>query len=195
MTRRPILKNTPPVDPTRAAGGQKHVLERQRRKWVSFHVREHGQRTGRAGHLPARLRSVPVSESGFTPPEQEVVFLAASRANGCDYCTAAHSMIADMKSKVSKETLRAIRPGSEIPDARLAALYRLTTEMVRTHGLPSDRVVQEFLAAGFEERQLLYVVLALAVKTLSNFSNLAMATELDERFAAYRVAPAKAASA
>lgn len=67
--------------------------------------------------------------------------------------------------------------------------------MVRTHGLPSDRVVQEFLAAGFEERQLLYVVLALAVKTLSNFSNLAMATELDERFAAYRVAPAKAASA
>jgi alkylhydroperoxidase family enzyme len=48
--------------------------------------------------------------------------------------------------------------------------------------------VQSFLAAGYSERDLLYIVLAIAVKTLSNFSNHAFATELDEKFAAYKVA-------
>ncbi|WP_243744224.1 carboxymuconolactone decarboxylase family protein [Zeaxanthinibacter enoshimensis] len=31
------------------------------------------------------------SESGFSPAEQEVVFLTLSVDNGCNYCTAAHS--------------------------------------------------------------------------------------------------------
>jgi AhpD family alkylhydroperoxidase len=49
------------------------------------------------------------SESGLSPTEQEVVFLAASQVNGCDYCTAAHSMIAYKKSGVPAEALAAIR--------------------------------------------------------------------------------------
>lgn len=38
-------------------------------------------------------------QSGFTPAEQEVVFLTLSIDNGCGYCTAAHSFIADNMSK------------------------------------------------------------------------------------------------
>ena len=38
--------------------------------------------------------------SGFTPAEQEVVLLAVSRENGCTYCVAAHSFIADRISGV-----------------------------------------------------------------------------------------------
>lgn len=59
--------------------------------------------------------------------------------------------------------------------------------MVRTQGRPSATTVQAFLDAGFEEKQMLYIVLALAVKTLSNLTNHALATEVDERFAAWRV--------
>ena len=43
------------------------------------------------------------NESGLKPAEQEVVFLAVSQVNGCTYCTAAHSMIADKKSGVSAD--------------------------------------------------------------------------------------------
>jgi len=60
--------------------------------------------------------------------------------------------------------------------------------MVKTQGKPSPAVVKAFIEAGFQERDLLYIVLAVAVKTLSNFSNHAFATEVDERFAAYKVA-------
>lgn len=42
-------------------------------------------------------------DSGFTSAEQEVVLLAISRFNGCTYCMAAHSMIAEKMSKVPAE--------------------------------------------------------------------------------------------
>jgi AhpD family alkylhydroperoxidase len=37
--------------------------------------------------------------SGFTPVEQEVIFLSISYENGCEYCMAAHSFLADVQSK------------------------------------------------------------------------------------------------
>jgi hypothetical protein len=43
------------------------------------------------------------------------------------------------------------------------------------------------LDAGYKETDLMYIVLAIAVKTLSNFSNHLFATTVDERFAAYKV--------
>jgi uncharacterized peroxidase-related enzyme len=123
--------------------------------------------------------------SGFQPAEQEVVFLAISQTNGCDYCSAAHSMMADKVSGVPPEVLAAIRKHAPIPDQRLAALYAMASELVSSHGRPQAATIQAFLSAGFSEHQALYIILAAGVKTLSNFSNHAFATPLDERFAAY----------
>ena len=122
------------------------------------------------------------SDLGF-----EVVFLAVSQVNGCHYCTAAHSMIADMVSGVPKDVLAAIRARQPIPDARLGALHALATDLVQHQGRPGADTVEKFLAAGFSERQMLYVVLAIAVKTLSNYTNHAFDTEVDVRFAKYAV--------
>lgn len=96
-------------------------------------------------------------------------------------------MIADKMSGVPADVLQAIRAQTPIPDAKLATLYATTTAMVKSHGLPSAETVASFLAAGYKETDLLYIVLAIAVKTLSNFSNHIMATQVDERFAAYKV--------
>ena len=43
------------------------------------------------------------ASSGFTPTEQEVVFLVISRFNECTYCMAAHSFVADQMSGVPTE--------------------------------------------------------------------------------------------
>ena len=122
-------------------------------------------------------------DSGFTPAEQEVVFLTISRGNGCDYCMGAHSMIADKMSKVPLQVTDAIREGRKIPDPKLAALSAFTETMFRTRGLPSSADVKAFLAAGYEERHVLAIILALGVKTLSNYSNHLFHTPLDEAFA------------
>lgn len=80
-------------------------------------------------------------------------------------------------------------PGGQIhaPLFRAAALFALTQEMVRSHRQPCPRIVGAFHAAGYEERHLLYMVLAIAVKTLSYYTKHAFATQVDERFAAYKV--------
>lgn len=120
--------------------------------------------------------------SGFSPAEQEVILLAVSRENGCTYCVAAHSFIADKMSGVPAEVTDAIRDGRPIPDARLAVLHDFTRTMVLRRGLPSKADVSEFLAAGYSERQILEIVLAIAVKTLSNYANHLFHTPLDAMF-------------
>lgn len=122
-------------------------------------------------------------ESGFTPAEQEVVFLTISRTNGCEYCVAAHSLIADQMSKVPASVTEAIRDARPVPDVKLGALSAFTETLVTTRGLPSRAQVAAFLAAGYQERQVLEIILAIAVKTLSNYSNHLFHTPLDAMFA------------
>jgi len=99
------------------------------------------------------------------------VLLVISRTNGCDYCMAAHSMIAEKESKVPGNVLAAIRGNRPIRDAKLAALATFVEAMVESRGLPLASEARAFLAAGYSERQILEIVLAIAVKTLSDYSN------------------------
>ena len=99
-------------------------------------------------------------------------------------------MMADKQSGVPAQVLAAIREGKPIPDARLAALSALTTAMVTTQGRPPADVLKASFAPGFEDRHVLDIVLALAVKTLSNYSNHAFATPVDAVFAPYAVSKA-----
>lgn len=122
------------------------------------------------------------TRSGFTPAEQEVVFLAISRENGCTYCVAAHSFIADKMSGVPTVVTDAIRDGARIPDAKLAALHDFARLMVRQRGLPKQADVNAFLAAGYSEKYVLEIVLAIAVKTLSNYANHVFHTPVDAMF-------------
>lgn len=110
-------------------------------------------------------------ESGFSPAEQEVVFLTISRENGCQYCMAAHSFLADTMSKVPIPVTDAIRDRKPIPDDKLSALSEFVRTMVAGRGTPTRNEVESFLAAGYSERHILEIILAIAVKTLSNYSN------------------------
>lgn len=121
------------------------------------------------------------SESGLTAAEQETVFLTVSRENGCSYCVTAHSTIADM-TKVPTEITDALRNGTTLPDPKLDALATFTLAMLVTRGLPSRAQVEAFLGAGYTEQHVLYVILALAVKTISNYSNHLFHTPVDTAF-------------
>jgi uncharacterized peroxidase-related enzyme len=122
-------------------------------------------------------------ECGFSPVEQEVIFLAISRENGCDYCMAAHSFVADAMSKVPVAVTDAIREGRPIVDPKLAALATFTAKMVAARGRPTDDDVRAFLAAGYTEKNILGVILAIGVKTFSNYTNHIFHTPVDEVFA------------
>lgn len=120
--------------------------------------------------------------TALSPVEQEVVMLTISRENGCTYCVSVHSWLADNFAKVPTEITDAIRERREIPDSRLEALSRFTQHMLESRGLPSAGAVEAFRAAGFEDRHVLDVVHGLGLKTLSNYANHLMHTELDGAF-------------
>jgi AraC-like DNA-binding protein len=107
--------------------------------------------------------------------------------------------LASWRIGLAQGLLRAERPlehvATEVGYGRPSALTRafvrrvaLTTEMVKTQGRPSPAVLDTFFSAGFAERDVLYIVLAIAVKTLSNYSNHAFATAVDDVIAGYKVA-------
>lgn len=97
---------------------------------------------------------------------------------------AAHSWVAQNVSKVPPAVIEAIRTGKPIGDPRLAALKRFTGSMVQKRGNPTHQDAQQFLEAGFTEANILEIILAVAVKTLSNYSNHIFHTPVDDAFAA-----------
>ena len=54
--------------------------------------------------------------------------------------------------------------------------------MKNTIGRPAQEDVSSFLEAGYTEKHVLDIILALAVKTLSNYANHIFATPLDPMF-------------
>lgn len=122
-------------------------------------------------------------QSGFTSAEQEVVFLTLSVNNQCGYCAAAHSYIADNMSKTPVAVTDAIREGKDIPDEKMKALSEFTKIMNESRGNPNPEQAKQFLEAGYTENQILGIILAQSVKTISNYSNHIFHTEIDQAFA------------
>lgn len=176
--------NLPPVTLDSATGKARDVLEKAQAA-VGFIPNMYANMVHSPGLLQTYLDGYAAfrADSGFTPPEQEVVFLTISHENGCEYCVAAHSFLADVKSGLDHAVTDAIRDGKPIADARLAALSAMTRTLVRSRGLPGQADVAAFLAAGYAAPQILELVLAIAVKTLSNYTNHLFHTPLDPAFA------------
>ncbi|WP_036308560.1 carboxymuconolactone decarboxylase family protein [Methyloglobulus morosus] len=169
-----------------AADGAKEVLETAHSK-LGFIPNLYGNMANSPGALVTYFSGYNQfrEHSGFTPVEQEVVFLTISKENGCGYCIAAHSMIADKMSHVPAQVVMAIRNGEIIQDPKLAALSNFTRRLLQSRGLPIDSEVREFLQAGYKEEQILEIILGIAVKTISNYINHVFNTSIDPFFENY----------
>ncbi len=55
--------------------------------------------------------------------------------------------------------------------------------MFDTRGRPSEAGVQEFLATGYSEKNILGIILAIGLKTFSNYANHVFHTPIDAVFA------------
>lgn len=127
------------------------------------------------------LSALQDARSSFDETERQVLFLSISARNGCEYCVAAHSTISGMK-KVPDEVVSAVREGAELPEPRLEALRAFALEVVERRGWVDGPALEAFRAAGYGDAHVLEVVLAVAFKTLSNYTNHLAGTDLDEAF-------------
>ncbi|GAB1234916.1 carboxymuconolactone decarboxylase family protein [Ferrigenium sp. UT5] len=125
-----------------------------------------------------------LEQSAFTPQEQQIILLAVSQYNRCTYCVAAHSFIARNMAKVEDATIAALRSGGALPDGKQNALADFVRAVVRERGWVADSPeLKAFFAAGYTRQQALEVVLGVAMKTISNYTNHLTDTPLDAAFA------------
>jgi uncharacterized peroxidase-related enzyme len=120
-------------------------------------------------------------DSSFSATERQLIILAVSRYNECDYCMAAHTVVAGMQ-KVPADVIDAVRGDRPIIDDRLEALRLFATAVVEKRGWVSDDDISAFLAAGFSRAQILEVILGVSFKTLSNYTNHVAEPLLDKAF-------------
>jgi len=130
------------------------------------------------------------TKSDLTATEQQIVLLTVSHFNDCRYCMAAHTAISSMQS-VDMNVIQAIRDDLPIVDTKLQALRRFTHLLVENRGWLPDSDVQVFLDAGYQQSHVLDVLVGVAQKTLSNFTNHLAKTPLDDAFAAVAWQPDK----
>lgn len=124
-------------------------------------------------------------KTSLSPVEQQVVLLATSVENGCEFCVAAHSLIAKAMVGVPETVVAALREYAEPDDPKLAALTTFTRAVVRERGWVLDHpTYARFLEAGFAPEQALEVILGVTQKTLSNYANHLLKTPVNEAFAA-----------
>ncbi len=120
-------------------------------------------------------------ETSFTPTEREVVAMTSSFENECHYCMAAHSTAAK-GAGVPGDVIEALRSGEKLADNKLEALRTFARKVVTRRGWVEDADVQAFKNAGYTNAQSLEVIVGVALKTISNYSNHLLDTPVDGPF-------------
>ncbi|MBO6814927.1 MAG: carboxymuconolactone decarboxylase family protein [Rhizobiaceae bacterium] len=119
------------------------------------------------------------TETEFDADELTVVWQTINVEHECHYCVPAHTGIAK-KMKVSDEISNALRDETPLPSEKLEALRKFTLQMLRSRGNVTEEQLQAFFAAGYGHRAVLDIILGLAQKVMSNYTNHVAETPLDE---------------
>ena len=109
-------------------------------------------------------------DTSLTTTEQHVVWLTNNYENDCGYCVPAHTGLAKLDA-VPDDVIEALRNGTPLADPKLEALRTFTVQVVQNRGWVADDGVQAFLDAGYTRQQILEVILSVAHKVISNYTN------------------------
>ena len=117
-------------------------------------------------------------ETAFDADEKTVVWQTINVYHACHYCVPAHTGIAKMMG-VSDDVSNALRDETPLPNDKLEALRCFTLAMLDSRGNPSEEQLEAFYGAGYGERQVLDIILGLAQKVMSNYTNHVADTPVD----------------
>lgn len=107
-------------------------------------------------------------KSTLKAKEREVINLVVSQVNGCLYCLSAHTTLGKMNGFTDEQILE-IRTGSASFDTRLNALAKFVRNITVNRSKPSQKVVEELFAAGYDKANLVDIIIVIGDKIISNF--------------------------
>jgi uncharacterized peroxidase-related enzyme len=107
-------------------------------------------------------------KSSLRAKEREIINLVVSEVNGCVYCLSAHTALGKMNGFTDDQILD-IR-GGEVPfDSKFDALAKFVKATTINHGKPARSAVDALFAAGYNNANLVDILIVIGDKIISNY--------------------------
>lgn len=119
--------------------------------------------------------------TSLTDEEKTVIWQAINVEHECHYCIPAHSLIAHVM-KVPAALNQALVEKNPLPNRRLEVLREFTLEIVRNRGHIASSTLESFFHEGYTKQNLLEIIVGVAQKVMSNYTNHIADTPIDKRF-------------
>ncbi len=107
-------------------------------------------------------------KSTLKAKEREIINLVVSQINDCRYCLSAHTALGKMNG-FSDEQILEIRGGNAAFDAKFDALAAFVASITINRGKPSTETLDDLLAAGYTEANIIDIIIVIGDKIISNF--------------------------
>ena len=118
-------------------------------------------------HGLSRYLAFQGAKTSLNNKEKEAVNLVVSQVNGCRYCQSAHTVLGGLNG-LSKEEILLIRRGSST-NKKLHALVALAKSITGKKGRVSDQELDEFYSAGYNNENLVDLILQISDKIAMNY--------------------------
>jgi uncharacterized peroxidase-related enzyme len=111
-------------------------------------------------------------------PTRERIALAVAEINGCSYCLSAHTYLGKNFAKLDDAEITANRSGAS-NDRKADAAVRFAAIVVRERGHVSADDLRAVKSAGYDDAQVIEIVLHVALNTWTNYINEVAQTDVD----------------
>lgn len=119
-----------------------------------------------------------LSKGRLSAQTRERIALAVAEANGCGYCLSAHTYLARKVAKLDDAEITANRNGAS-NDLKADAAVKFAVAIVADRGHVTRAAVESVRKAGFEEGEIVEIIVHVALNTLTNYVNEVAGTEID----------------
>ena len=134
------------------------------------------------GNSPVTLKSYlqlgELTASGnFSNKFREQLALAVGEENSCNYCLSAHTAIGKMNGLTDEQT--ELNRQGLANDTKTQVGLKLAQSITKNRGVISTEEIKEAKAAGYNDGDILEIVLNVVSNTLTNYVNHIAETEID----------------
>jgi uncharacterized peroxidase-related enzyme len=107
-------------------------------------------------------------KSTLSGKEREIINLAVSQVNECQYCLSAHTALGKMNGFTDEQILE-LRQGTASFNDKFNALAGFVRNIVENRSKPDAEYVEKLFEAGYTKAQLIDIIMVIGDKVISNF--------------------------
>jgi len=119
-----------------------------------------------------------LNKGALPAPTRERIALAVAEINGCNYCLSAHTFFGKSLANLDDAEITANRNGAS-NDLKANAAVRFAAKIARERGHVSEDDIRALKFAGYDDAQVIEIVLHVVLNTWTNYINVAAQTDID----------------